>query len=247
MNALSVEEFSFDVYRPDPSAPTFETEIECECGVVLPPAPSRHDLTKQLIVVACLPESQAKGLTAGRDNIALSFDVSFKALLKAFIIQLNKRFIDELVASIGHNPLNTPISALPRIASLWDFVNARPDDMGALDFKQELFYLNLSNFSIISGAKFSFAATRHGFDIYQDMNVSLLDGIVVDNHYCYGVVRPILGLNSFQIRVNGTPIGVKISTNNCKDSDIRITLGAKYGVFASKQLLETGVYHYKLQ
>ena len=247
LNAVSVEEFSWDIYRPSPDAPTFETEVECDCGAVLPAPASRFDLTKQLVVVSCLPEQSMKGLLNSRDNIVLGFDIGFRNILKAFIKRLNRAIIDELTNNIGNNPLNTPISPLPRVAQLWDFVDAKADPMGAIDFRAELERIGVHNYSLIAGAKFNYAASANGINSYIDFNLGLIDGIIIDNYYNYGFIKPVLGLNSFTLRINGANIGVKLSTNQCNDSDVRIILGAKYGVSSSKKLLETGVYLYRLQ
>jgi hypothetical protein len=247
VNAVSTEEFSYDIYRPDPKAPDFETEVDCTCGAVLPVTPSRFDLTKQLVVVSCLPEQSMKGLLASRDNIVLGFDIGFRNILKAFIRRLDRAIIDDLTNAIGNNPLNTPISPLPRIAQLWNFVDGKPDAMGAIDFRAELERIGVHNYSLIAGGKFDYAASNNGIQSYMDFNLSLMDGIVIDNYYNYGFIKPLLGLNSFTLRINGASIGVKLSTSTCNDSDVRIILGVKYGVSSSKQLLETGIYHYRLQ
>jgi len=247
LNALSIEEFSWDIYRPSPDAPTFETEVECDCGAVLPAPASRFDLTKQLVVVSCLPEPQMKGLLNSRDNIVLGFDIGFRNILKAFIKRLDRALIDELTNNIGNNPLNTPISPLPRIAQLWNFVDAKPDPMGAIDFRAELERIGVHNYSLIAGGKFDYAASNNGINSYIDFNLPLIDGLIIDNYYNYGFIKPLLGLNSFTLRINGANIGVKLSTNVCNDADVRIILGAKYGVSSSKKLLETGIYLYRLQ
>jgi hypothetical protein len=246
INAIMVEEFVYDIYRPDPKAPDFEEEVDCECGAVLPASPTRVQLTGQLVVVSCLPEQSMKGLLSSRDGVVLGFDIAFRNILKSFIKRLNRSIIDELSNSIGNNPLNSPISPLPRTAQLWNFVDAKPDPMGAIDFRSELDRIGVTNYSIVAGGKFDYACTKNEINSYLDFNLPPIDGLVIDNHYVYGFIKPILGLNSFTLRINGASIGAKLTTNQCNDNDVRIILGARYGVSSSKQLLETGIYLYRL-